>query len=275
MRFLTTTRHSPALSVIGLFSVFFPLQADAVTIIGDSFNTGLALNASVNGRTPDVSLTGSTWVTNTTLISGDGAGGLKVSYSDTRNIALDLGANYFINNPGIYELSLTITSPAAESSGSWIGFGFTQGQGNSLSPASASVAGQPWLVYRQNGGIDVFAGPQNTNSLTNGAGQPTSTASQGTPHTFTLRLDTSATDWTLQYLLDGTLMDLGTNGSQTHTFTTQPTIQYLMVSMGGGTAAGTGTVDNFSFISVPEPGTAFLAGLSALTLLSRRRLRNS
>ncbi len=275
MRFPTITSAPPVLTIIGLISALFSLQAGAVTIISDSFNTGIALNAGVNGRTPDVSLTGSKWVTNSTLISGDGAGGLKVAYSDTRNIALDLGANYFVNNPGIYELSLTITTPAAESSASWIGFGFTQGQANSASPASANIAGQPWMVYRQNGGIDVFAGPQNTNALTNGAGQPAPTATKGIPHTFTLRLNTSAAQWTLQYLLDGTLMDLGANGSQTHTFTTQPTIQYLMVSMGGGAAGGTGTIDNFSFISVPEPGSALLAGLTPLTLLYRRRMRNS
>ncbi|RYZ13833.1 MAG: PEP-CTERM sorting domain-containing protein [Myxococcaceae bacterium] len=257
-----------------LLSIFLLPQAGAVTIISDSFDSGIAVNASVNGRTPDVSLTGSKWVTNTTLISGDGGGALKVSYADTRNIALDLGANYFVNNPGVHELSLTITTPSSESSASWIGFGFTQGQGNSVSPASASVAGQPWAVYRQNGGIDVFAGPQNTNALTNGVGQPVATASKGTPHMFTLRLDTSAAEWTLQFLLDGNLMDLGTTGSQTHTFTTQPTIQYLMVSMGGGAASGTGSVDDFSLISVPEPGVTFLAGLSALTLFLRRRVRN-
>jgi hypothetical protein len=263
-------------TLMGSLTMIYAPLAQAVTLIQDSFET-LAADGTLNGREPDLSLAGGTWLTNSVNFKGDGDGGMKVVYTASRSISIDLGDGYLTTNPGVYELSMSLKSHDA-SSNSWVGIGFTEQAGASTSLATAENAAQAWVMMRQSGSVHVYAGPGTGGALTSGTDLPSVSTSSSLVHTFTLVLDTSLPQWTLQMLLDGTAVDLGSTGNKTYTFGGELAgLRYLMIGASqGGVASPTGTaiIDNFSFSGpepIPEPTSAALIALSTLACTFRKR----
>jgi hypothetical protein len=269
-----------------LFTVVLGIALHAVPVhaailLSDNFDN-VTNGGNINGRTPTVNTVNSNnWVASTATFLGNGSGGLSataVEATPGRNASIDLGANYFANNPGIYEMSLTINQPTSTGL-SWIGVGFAQG--NTTSENFVANNGSPWLLFRLSGPVVVFAGPSNTNQLTNGGttvpSPATVNATRDTPHVFTMILDTSLPLWTVNASIDNVAVDLnGSNAGLAYTFATNPTtIRYATMAAGYNTLAGTGTVDNFSlnFTAVPEPSSMLLvaSGLGLLAWRQRRR----
>lgn len=259
----------PAVSFI--LGSTMPSQAAIITLIEDTFTD---FSGAIGGRTPDTTFNDLTWTTTagTAVFNGNNSGSLQVSHAYSRTTSFDLGTGYFVANPGIYELSASITNPSGIDKVHWIGLAFGTGDssGNVAGGASAASYGAgPFLAYRLNSQVEIFAGPNNTNSLA------TLNATTGQAHTFTIRLDTltDVNQWSFQVLINGTAVDLGGSDTFTYSSNNPDALRYLMLSTGGnGTDAAFAQIDNFSFVSVPEPGVTFLAGLSSLTLLLRRRV---
>jgi len=249
--------------------------APAAIIIADSFN-GLPAGTNINGRTPDVNLINSNnWVAATSTFLANGTGALSADTTNARTAALDLGAGYLAAIPGIYELSLTITQPTV-SSQSWIALGFSQS--NVVTDNLVGNQGNPWLLFRLNGNVNVYGGPNTQNQLTNGGitGAATVTATREVPHVFSLLLDTSLPNWTLNAAIDGTPIDVnGSLAGLAYTFATNPTTsRYVAMSVGTNGTNAIGTVDNFqlSFPPIPEPSTTLLWGIAiGAGIIWRRR----
>lgn len=248
------------------------IVSKATTIIHDSFDS-VPAGEGLAGRNPDINLTGGSWRTNSFLFAGNNNGGLDVSFTNSRNAFFELEERYFANNPGLYQLSISINSFDDPSSQTWFGMGFTAAQSNSTSLAHTDNLASPWFLYRHNGDVNVYAGPITGNLLTNGTGVPDLRATTGVTHTFALRLDTTGEHWTLQLLIDGVAADLGPEGSPTYTYATNPEeIRYLMISTGNGGAGNTAitTIDDFRFELIPEPSALSLICIAGSIAAFRR-----
>jgi hypothetical protein len=256
-------------------------SAPAAILLSDDFNTVVS-GANINGRTPNVNnVNSNNWVASTATFLGNGSGGLSATATSTtpgRSASIDLGADYLANNPGIYEMSLTITQPTSTAL-SWLGFGFSQG--NDVAQNLVGNNGNPWMLFRLNGSVNVYGGAGVSNQLTNGGSTvpnpATVTAPRDVPNVFTLLLDTSVPNWTLNASINGVPVDVnGSDPGLAYTFVTNPTLsRYATFSAGYNTAAGTGTIDNFSLsvTPIPEPSSVALAlsGLGWLTWRLARR----
>jgi hypothetical protein len=254
-------------------------SAGAATLISDNFND-VASGGSLNGRTPQTTLNGAKWTASTVDFLGNGGGGLAVDVSQSKSANLDLGANFFANNPGVYDLSAEITVPTLTNpAASWIALGFAQGQAGGVwtdvGQNHVGANGAPWLLWRMNGQEVVFGGPSNAPTLL------TPSVTTGTSHTFTIELDTTGANWAVNAFLDGVQQDLnGTGAGNSFTYATNPTSRFVAVSTGvnqaAGTNIGTGTLDNFVLTGptpVPEPGTLGLVGVGLGWLAAGRRRR--
>jgi hypothetical protein len=266
---------APSLAGVILLS-----PAMAAVLISDNFDS-VTPGGNIVSRNPsyvDPSFGALQWTSSTAQFLGNAAGnGLTATFatnSETTNrtIGLNLGSGtYFSDNQGVHEISLQIQR-TGDSALSWLGLGFGTGLdvAGSLSGDGTS-AGQPWMLMRMNGNVNVYRGPNTTNSLITdfSAGAPT------TATTLTMRLDTSGTLWTLDAFVNGTAINLnGAAPGETFSYTANPSnLRYLLIGTGWNTSGSTANVDNFaySFAPVPEPSTALLGALSGLTLLRRRR----
>lgn len=258
-------------STLLLGLLLLPRGVQATTLISDGFNrTGY-----LNGSTPDVTVGGAKWqaFNNASASSWSTSGTVLTAGLDLQQTALiDLGANYFVSNPGVYTLSSTITM-AAGTSTKWISMGFIQsgvlasGLGGAM---NGSDAGWPWVLMRDNGGAAVFGGSAAVNSLASlGAG----TFATDTPQTVSMVLNTSLANWTLDVFVGATQLDLnGATAGSTYTFTTNPDIQYVGLSVSGG-GTGLESVDNFSLSTVPEPSAMVLL-LSGVAMVGFVRSRH-
>jgi hypothetical protein len=241
-------------------------RASAATIISDNFDN-LASGANLNGRTPTVS-NGKPWVSTTATLLGNGAGGLNADTLQSKSGSIDLGAGYLSSNPGIYDISADLTQPAGGAGSSWVAVGLASG--NDVANNFVGNNGAPWVLYRYNGQVVIFAGPANTQTAL------TTTATTGVAHNFKLELDTTPPSWTLNAFLDGAQLDLnGAAAGTAFTYTTNPTAShYAGLSTGTNGAGATATVDNVVVTGpVPEPGSAVMivAALGLTTLRRRHR----
>jgi hypothetical protein len=222
------------------------------------------------------------WVASTVSFLGDGTGRLNVDATQMKSASIDLGAGFFANNPGVYDLSLDITQPTvATPAQSWIAVGFAAGTGGAtwdVGQNHVGANGAPWLISRLNGQEVVFGGPGTGNQrLATAVGA----VATGVAHTFTLQLDTTAAAWRLNAFLDGVQQDLnGASAGNTYTYATNPAARYLAISTGtnvtGSESVANGTIDNFVLTGptiVPEPGMVgvVLVGLGWLAAGRRRR----
>ena len=253
-------------------------HAGAAILITDDFNN-LASGANLQTRTPDGvnfvnNINGNGWSTNTSLMTGNGSGGLNALDSATRNALIDLGSsNYFTTNPGVYTLSATLRTPAGNAGTSWVGIGFSTG--NTLDQSFNGLGGGPFVFQRNNGVVAAFAGPDAVN------GSTAASVTTGVAHTFVVTLNTVATRWTVDVTVDGVALDLDGGGAGT-AFTYGPglnpvTTRYLGIAMAfNNDATATQTLDNFSFqgpLPVPEPGALAMAAAAAGMAVMRRRRR--
>lgn len=248
--------------------------AGAVVLISDSF-TGLGA-VGFNGRTPETSAVGGNWIAPTAAsnpLVGNGAGAVSANYA-IGWAGFDLGTNYITNNPGVYELKLTITNPA-ESNTSWIGMGFSAD--GAATNNFVGNNGQPWLLHRLNGNSSVYGGPGIADQPINNLGSGVTGAVAGTAHTFILTLDASTANWTFTAKVDNYTFDLnGAAAGTAYDPANNPTIRYVGFSATTNTPTpgSSGTIDDFqlSFTPVPEPSVALLGLLAVPALLRRRRL---
>lgn len=241
-------------------------------LIQDNFDDA-STTASINGRAPSLNLVNSNnWVARDTATSifGNGAGGVSMDTSLNQMGAISLGANYFTTNPGIYQLSYTITHPSNYGA-SWVGFGFTGGLNVSENFTDTENAAGPWMFHRANGQVIVRAnGPGGTGftvTLPN-------TYAFGSSHTFIFELDTTNPQWSYNLYANGVIQDL--NGAAAGTAFTygagaNPAITNLAIGTGASGGTGTSTGDNFTFAVVPEPSHAVMLVVSAGMLAMRRR----
>lgn len=256
-------------------------SAPAALLLSDDFNT-VSSGVNINGRAPNVNnVNSNNWVASTATFLGNGSGGLSATATSStpgRSASIDLGVDYLASNPGIYEMSLTITQPTSTAL-SWIGLGFSQG--NDVAQNLVGNNGNPWMLFRLNGSVNVYGGAGVSNQLTNGGSTvpnpATVTAPRDVPNIFTLTLDTSVPNWTLNAALNGVPVDVnGSDPGLAYTFTTNPTLsRYATISAGYNTAAGTGTIDNFSLsvTPIPEPSSIVitLGGFAGLLVWRRRK----
>jgi hypothetical protein len=246
--------------------------AHSAILIQDNFD-GASTSASIDGRTPSLNLVNSNnWVARpaATSIFGNGSGGISMDTSLNQMGGISLGAGYFTTNPGIYQLSYTISHPSNYGA-SWVGFGFSGGLNTAENFTHADNAAGPWMLYRANGQVIVRAnGPGGTGlSVT----LPTTYAA-GTSHTFMFELDASNPQWSYNLYVDGVAQDL--NGATSGTAFTygagsNPAITNLAIGTGFSGTGGISTGDNLTFALVPEPSHAVMLVVSAGMLALRRR----
>lgn len=246
----------------------FSASAQAAILIQDNFNDATELH--INGRAPSTNLVNSNnWVASQTADASKltGSGQLVVSTSLNRTAGISLGDNYFTTNPGIYELSYTITHPENYGA-SWVGFGFTGGLTTGQNLTDSGNAAGPWLFYRANGLVNV-----RPNGATGTVLLPT-TYTAGTPVTFKFVLNTIATQWSYDLYVNDVIQDLNGNAAGTsHTYASgaNPVLNHIAIGTGASGTSGTSTGDNFTFALVPEPSHALMLVASAGLFALRRR----
>ncbi|MGE9268634.1 MAG: hypothetical protein ACQKBY_11095 [Verrucomicrobiales bacterium] len=225
---LRLMKRTTFLAVLGSFC--YASVSQAAILVSDNFDN-VASGAGINGRSEDGvnfinEVNDNSWVTNTTQIRGDGAGGLLANPQYARNILLDMGAGYFVSNPGVYQISMDVTTPVGGTGDSWFGIGFTSAQ---VDNEALNVLGaSPWLLYRNTGDVIAFAGPGANYSYT-------TTASQGATHNFVIQLDTSGSQWLATAFIDGAQLDMniGNTSSEEFPYGTNPeSIRYIGFSTG-------------------------------------------
>jgi hypothetical protein len=252
-----------ALALIGGWGA--PAHAD--TIVYDHFDNVGAGN-SLDGRLAIVS-NGSQWVGKTVAFKGNSTGGVSVDTSAgyNRTVSIDLGSGYLGDNPAVYDLSLDMRSPTGgdSTSLSWVALGFMKD--SDLMRNMVTNGGAPWLLYRYNGAVNVYAGP-GTSELLLSTSAPT-----GASHKFKLELDTRTPKWTLNAFLDGAQLDLTAAAGLTYEYQINPTpSRYVGMSTGINGPGGVGTVDDFELTqAAPLPQTAAMALLGFGGLLVGRR----
>ncbi len=250
---------------IPFFAAALTAISNAAILVQDNFNSLGAANLA--GSVPSTNATGITnlaWQASTTVstpMKGDGSQGLAV-FTTTQTAGIDLGQGYFVSNPGIYRLSVDMTYPSTATSECWIGIGFSQGLTMGENLTHSSNNGSPWAFLRANGSL-------NGRDLANSGRVVASGLASGTTRRISVELNTTTTQWTYRILVDGTQV----GSTITYAANANPEgIQYLALSSGVNGTAFTGTLDNFTFEAIPEPGATVLAGAATcLGLLRRRR----
>lgn len=250
------------------------VSSASTILVQDNFNS-LTEGTGLNGRTNftnNTGISGLTWTTRTsgTPMVGAEGGALSVfAQLQTSGLRLD---DYIANNPGIYRLSMDITHATGASGDGWVGFGFARGRdtlgintGENLTHGDNQ--GGPWMFYRASGEVNIRRNSGN-NAVPSLTGY-----TAGTLHNFAIEIDTTPTQWTMRFLIDGVAQDLNgvsvAGDAYTYGSGANPTLRHLTISSSGNGV--TPTVDNFTFELIPEPGSMALGGIAGLLLLGRRR----
>lgn len=193
-------------------------------------------------------------------------------------MGISLGADYFTDNPAIYELSADVEFSAESSDNTYfISIGFTENMNSSpganrshLSTSDIRFVGQPAIALRGNGEAEVTLG---LSTLVNGTvGQ----FAPGQSYNLRLVLDTTLSNWTVDAFVDATQLDLnGAESGSTYTYATNPTATLFAGISSNIGAANTaeGTLDNFKLQVIPQPGPASLLLVGIMVMgFQRRRL---
>jgi hypothetical protein len=221
-------------------------SAHAATIYSETF----VGSGDLNGTTPDTGA--NTWVASTDWNADGTIAGTTVG--DDNDSAFLAFAPVSGN---VYNLSATVTLPTVGfSTSAWLGLGFTNSNNTGGFFSGANNA-SPWMLYRKNSEVKTFNGPGATVSEVEGNfGGPTITMS--------IELDTTATQWTSEWFVDGSSV-------RTETFASNPTITHVGFGREDGVSS---TLSSFSLTAIPEPGAyALLAGLTGLVCVMLRRRR--
>ena len=238
-------------------------SASADVIFFDDFGTASG-TSDLQGRTP-VTTPGNDWRARSGWVIQDGEA--LLTGSDNAMAGIDLGADYFSTNSGIYSLKSTITMTPDGNSDLWYGIGYSnfisEGQNRGFYETSASNQGMPWMFMRQNGELDV--------RVAGGTSVFSATGYDVSNFEIELVLDTTVTNWTVDAYFNGTQLDLnGVSIGNSYTYSTNPTLSAVGLSAPDGVV---GSVQSITLQTVPEPETyaLILGAVSLLTLVGRRR----
>ncbi len=276
----TLTSDSPALAVsrgfdrnfilatVSLVSLFAALQpVRSATILSDDFSAVGAIHSS----SPDMGPT--TWSANSLFSSNGATLGFVNSVGTSRMATIDFGADYFVDNQDIYQLSLAVNLSTSTAT-SWWAIGFSQTTSTTDDGFNTDNPGQPWMLFRQNGGVAVFSGPGTSGSLLS---SPPVFATDA-PHVLRLVLNTIPAMWTLDAYVDDTQLDLnGASLGDTFTYSSNPVIRHVGISSNISNSTGAARADNISLDTIPEPNSLCLMilALGAFCSSSRRLLRRA
>jgi len=160
---------------------------------------------------------------------------------------------------GLFTLSATI----AETSTNFfngVGF-FNSGVGTAGNFTNGSV-GQGFLIYRNGGELDGFAGPGSGNGVD---GPDAQTGDQLLTIVLDLTTHDNTTDFGSISFYQGSVDPGNLIGS--HTYTSDQSFD----AVGFSTARSETTLSNFQLDQVPEPGSLALLGLGGLLIARHRR----
>jgi hypothetical protein len=251
-----------ATAAFGLF-VAAAGPARAGTIYADAFDRSPAsgLNGAVPGTRSGADGGSGTavWTASDALFRADG------SVVNNSNKSDGSAALPFTPQAGrVYTLGADVDTTTGIQP-SWIALGFEQFS-SPVSPFNSSLnVGFAWVLLRSVRGAgqgQSFLGSQDT--LHGDVGSGTHDAGAGT-QSLKVMLDTTRPAWTAQWFVN----DVSVRGPTA--YATNPTIGFVGFSK---FFDATGTVDNFSLTSVPEPGgvgLAVAAGVAGLLGRNRRR----
>lgn len=245
-------------------------NASASIIFFDDFGTDPG-TTTLAGRTP-VTTPGNNW----RAYNSNSSNGWKVQNGEALLLptstvnamaGIDLGADYFSSNAGIYSLKSTFSMTPDAGSSLWYGIGYSdfisEGQDRGFYQTTEINEGKPWMFMRQNGELNIRVA---------GATSVYSTSGYDVSNfEMELVLDTSVTNWTVDAYINGTQIDLnGASIGYSYTYSNNPTLSAVGLSAPDGVV---GTVQSITLLhTVPEPTTSalFLGFTSLLTLLRRR-----
>ncbi|GHC07876.1 PEP-CTERM sorting domain-containing protein [Cerasicoccus arenae] len=259
----------PTLATIAL-SLGMISSATATVIVFDDFGSA-AGSSDLPGRTPVVT-PGNNWTGYTSgsnvgwkVIDGDAVFGTSSTVNGMAGI--ELGSDYFVNNPAIYSLKSTISMTPDGGSDLWYGIGYSNfistGQNRGFYAVGEANEGKPWMFMRQNGELNVRV-----------AGATTVYSDTGydvSNFEIELVLDTSVANWTVDAYINGAQLDLnGVSIGMSYTYVNNPTLAAIGLSAPDGVV---GSVESITLQTIPEPHTyALILGAACLIgLIARRR----
>ncbi|HEY1686727.1 MAG TPA: hypothetical protein VGG19_18345 [Tepidisphaeraceae bacterium] len=175
----------------------------------------------------------------------------------------------------IYDAHVAIAASAVGASGNWLGMtfapanmnGHTAGGGAS---ALSNLAGYGLIIDKGTNTVQSFGGAGTGNAELSGVPSGFNSNSTTTPvyNTFDIILNTSGSQWTVSWLVNG-VAPSGV-GSTSYTYTSNPSIGNIVI----GTNKLTGAFSDFSLTAtaVPEPTSFVMLALAALPFAARRRV---
>ncbi|WFB36847.1 PEP-CTERM sorting domain-containing protein [Kiritimatiellota bacterium B12222] len=240
-------------AVISLAWAAVPLGAE-ILYSEDFEGTG-----ELNGTTPDIrsgdfgSSASATWQARTSP-SFSAAGGIPGGNKGSALLAFTPVSGQ------LYELSVDIlgTSSSVSNDDKWLGVGFSQ-NADLTRNFSESNNGYAWMSVVSD--PDLGQGVRYTGASLGGSDAFSFTREGGWINLKVL-LDTRDTSWTASWFVNDTQV------STTHTYVTNPTINYVGYSVEQNSK---GTYDNFQLAVIPEPGSLILLGLALPLLFFFRR----
>lgn len=251
----------------------------AQVIYQDDFSGG---GGELGGTTPDISLTGATWVTaNSRANGGTDIGAVQIFgddgsiLKDGGNAQYDAGALLSLSLAAntIYTLEATVLN--ADPTSGWVAIGFAAGDRNLDGSNGRHTAGSlldprgfAWALTRNlDGGTDqeIFNGP--------GTGNPFAAGDIVSPLqdvTFQVVLNTADVNaLTADYFFNGTQV----GSTQTLDDTAFNNINFVGITSDGGVGQAAASISNFSLTAeaIPEPGSCAVVSLIGLLATFRRR----
>lgn len=248
---------------LALFPILLAASAHGAIVLSDDFSgSGSALN----GTTTDVG--GLTWTAGAVFKDNGNVDTLVSATANGQSAYLP----YDITTGQIYTLTATITNPFSD----WIAVGFSTTANNTtatiFSARHSNSGAYGWILARDSAsaGQDVqFFDGAGTAGGANGTNVAGLTLSVFT-NTFKIVLDTTGTDTTAAYFMNGvqqgTTQVLGNSVTVANALTG---VGFSRDRIASGSTGG--SIDSLTLDVVPEPATAFLGGLGLLGLLRRRR----
>ena len=246
--------HSISLGAVASL-VLSAASVNAAVIYNETFSGAGA--DPLNGSSPDTGA--NQWVASSDWkADGSIAGSTSADGKDDDSAFL----SFTPTSGNVYTLSAVVSQPTSgQQDTSWMAIGFTADNvtGNHTSNAgffSSPNNASPWMLYRRNAEVKTFDGPGTS-------GTNISEGNFGGGLTMSIELDTTATQWSAEWFVNGSSV-------RSKVFVSNP----IITNVGFGREDGvTSTISSFSLTTaaVPEPSSAALIGLGGLVLILRRR----
>lgn len=163
---------------------------------------------------------------------------------------------------GLFTLSATL-DPVTD--GNWYGTGFFNAVPQTGDTFTAG-SGSGFIIYRNGGEIDGFAGPGSDNGVDGPDGQ---TGTQLLTIVLDLTTHDNTTDFGTVSFYQGVVDPGNLIGSFDHT--ADLSYGYIGFSTSNPSDSLVGSISEFTLVQVPEPATVALLGLAAAAALRRRR----